>query len=141
MSTTSHTAFPLALVKEQIAQFPLLELSHLKINGQLVVVASDEIKFRFERTYIRGDGQELTYTSEMPAAILRGLHDSINELYPLWIAAEAKMAAERANKAGAEAQKMHAEALKWAHPPPAKRGRKALVKPESNDENSDVIVD
>ena len=58
----------------------------------------------------------------------------------MWIAAEAKVASERANKAIARAQQIQAEALMWARPPPAKRGRKTLVKCESNEEN-DVIVD
>ena len=115
-----------------------MDKEHIKINGQLVVVPTNEIKLRFERTYIRGDGQESTYTTEMPAEIIRGLHEWINELYTVWIAAEAKMATERANKAIEQANLMQAEAQKWAHPPAAKRGRKALGK---NDDENTVIVD
>ena len=140
MSTTSHNGYTLAEVKSVVAEVPLLNNNNFKIKGSLVVVANDDIKFRFERTYIRADGQESTYTSEMPGGIIRGFHDAINELFPLWIAAEAKVASERANKAIARAQQIQAEALMWSRPPPAKRGRKTLVKCESNEEN-DVIVD
>ena len=138
ITSSTHTVFSLAAVKTLITQCPLLDKENIKINGQLVVVASNEIKMRFERTYIRGDGQESTYTTEMPAEIIRGLHEWINELYTVWIATEAKMATERANKAVAQAQEMQAEAQKWAHPPAAKRGRKALGK---NDDENTVIVD